>query len=89
MVVGGLQGFRTRSVRLFDKFIRELELRDLALHNASFTWSNFREEPVKGRLDRFLFIEEWRVGKNDIRQETGSRTCLDHMPLILDTMPVS
>ncbi|KAL5569671.1 hypothetical protein UlMin_026246, partial [Ulmus minor] len=80
---------RTRSVRLFDELIRELELRDLALHNASFTWSNFREEAVKSRLDRFLFTEEWGVGKNDIRQETGSRTCSDHMPIILDTSPVS
>ncbi|KAL5550481.1 hypothetical protein UlMin_000657 [Ulmus minor] len=80
---------RTRSVRLFDELIRELELRDLALHNASFTWSNFREEVVKSRLDRFLFTEEWEAGKNDIRQETGSRTCSDHMPIILDTSPVS
>ncbi|KAL5545070.1 hypothetical protein UlMin_008854 [Ulmus minor] len=80
---------RTRSVRQFDELIRELELRDLALHNASFTWSNFREEAVKSRLDRFLFTEEWGAGKNDIRQETWSRTCLDHMPIILDTSPVS
>ncbi|KAL5549263.1 hypothetical protein UlMin_004494 [Ulmus minor] len=80
---------RTRSVRFFDELIRELELRDLALHNASFTWSNFREEAVKSRLDRFLFTEEWGAGKNDIRQETGSRTCSDHMPIILDTSPVS
>lgn len=80
---------RTRSVRLFDELIRELELRDLALHNASFTWSNFREDAVKSRLDRFLFTEEWGVSKNDIRQETGSRTCSDHMPIILDTSPVS
>ncbi|KAL5543130.1 hypothetical protein UlMin_010840 [Ulmus minor] len=80
---------KTRSVRLFDKFIRELELRDLALHNASFTWSHFREEPIKSRLDIFLFIEEWGVGKNDIRQEKESMTCSDHMPLILDMMSVS
>ncbi|KAL5566576.1 hypothetical protein UlMin_029740 [Ulmus minor] len=80
---------RTRSVRLFDELIRELELRDLPLHNASFTWSNFREEAVKSRLDRFLFTEEWGAGKNDIRQETGSRTCSDHVPIILDTSPVS
>ncbi|KAL5557970.1 hypothetical protein UlMin_034181 [Ulmus minor] len=80
---------RTRSVRQFDELIRELELRDLALHNASFTWSNFREEAVKSRLDIFLFTEEWGAGKNDIRQETGSRTCSDHMPIILDTSPVS
>ncbi|KAL5583298.1 hypothetical protein UlMin_015740 [Ulmus minor] len=82
-------GRRTRSVRQFDELIRELALKDLALHNASFTWSNFRETPVKCRLDRFLFTEEWGAGKSDIRQETGSRTCSDHMPLILDTSPVS
>ncbi|KAL5537608.1 hypothetical protein UlMin_044784 [Ulmus minor] len=82
-------GRRTKSVRLFDEFIRESELKDLTLHNASFTWSNFREASVKSRLDRFLFTEEWEAGKNDIKQETGSRTCSDHMPLILDTTPVT
>ncbi|KAL5575065.1 hypothetical protein UlMin_016764 [Ulmus minor] len=81
-------GRRTRSVRQFDELITELELKDLALQNASFTWSNFREMLVKCRLDRFLFTEEWGARKNDIRQETGSRTCSDHMPLILDTSPV-
>ena len=32
----------TRSMRIFDELIRELELRNPPLNNAHFTWSNFR-----------------------------------------------
>ena len=44
----------TSSMRDFDSFIRECELLDPPLWNASFTWSNLQESPVCKRLDRFL-----------------------------------
>ena len=77
-------GRRTRSVRQFDELIRELELKDLALQNASFTWSNFRETPVKCRLDRFLFTEEWGAGKmiSDKRQGAGHAQTICHLSWI-------
>ncbi|RVW17671.1 Transposon TX1 uncharacterized 149 kDa protein [Vitis vinifera] len=49
----------TPSMRDFDSFIRECELLDPPLRNASFTWSNMQESPVCKRLDRFLYSNEW------------------------------
>ena len=33
----------TRSMKLFDELVRELELKDPLLCNGQFTWSNFRD----------------------------------------------
>ena len=41
----------TSSMKDFDGFIRECELLDPPLRNASFTWSNMQESPVCKRLD--------------------------------------
>ena len=44
----------TRSMKLFDELLRELNLKDLPLCNGQFTWSNFWDQPVCFCLDRFL-----------------------------------
>ena len=49
----------TSSMKDFDCFIRECELLDRLLRNASFTWSNMQESPVCKRLDRLLYSNEW------------------------------
>ena len=49
----------TSSMKDFDSFIRECELLDRLLRNASFTWSNMQESPVCKRLDRLLYSNEW------------------------------
>ena len=49
----------TRSMRLFDELVRELELKDPPLCNGQFMWSNFRAQPVCCRLDRFLVSVSW------------------------------
>ena len=49
----------TRSRKEFDDLIRELNLVDLPLSNAQFTWTNFRNDPICCRLDRFLFTRGW------------------------------
>ncbi|RVW15226.1 LINE-1 retrotransposable element ORF2 protein [Vitis vinifera] len=51
----------TSSMRDFDGFIRESELHDPPLRNASFTWSNMQESPVCKRLDWFLYSNEWEL----------------------------
>ena len=48
----------TSSMKDFDSFIRECELLDPPLRNASFTWSNMQESPVCKRLDCFVFANE-------------------------------
>ena len=44
----------TRSMKLFDELVRELNLKDPLLCNHQFIWSNFRYQPVCCRLNRFL-----------------------------------
>ncbi|RVW90164.1 putative mitochondrial protein [Vitis vinifera] len=59
----------TSSMRDFDGFIRESELHDPPLRNASFTWSNMQESPVCKRLDRFLYSNEWELSFPQSLQE--------------------
>lgn len=44
----------TRSIKDFDQFIRDGDLRDVLLYNAKFTWTNGQDNPILSRLDRFL-----------------------------------
>ena len=48
----------TSNMRDFDDLIRECELIDPPLRNASFAWSNLQENHVCKRLDRFLFSRD-------------------------------
>ncbi|KAL6328062.1 hypothetical protein AAG906_033333 [Vitis piasezkii] len=65
----------TPSMRDFDSFIRECELLDPPLRNASFTWSNMQESPVLG----LLFPQGL--------QEALIRRTSDHWPIVMDTNP--
>ena len=49
----------TRSMKLFDELVRELNLKDPPLCNGQFTGSNFWDQPVCCRLDRFLYSVSW------------------------------
>ena len=57
----------TRSMRLFDELLRELNLKDPPLSNGQFTWSNFREQPgflflYLGRLLFLISDKKWKLG---------------------------
>ncbi|RVW50857.1 Transposon TX1 uncharacterized 149 kDa protein [Vitis vinifera] len=71
----------------FDGFIRESELHDPPLRNASFTWSNIQESPVCKRLDQFLYSNEWELSFPQSLQEVLPRWTSDHWPIVLDTNP--
>ena len=75
----------TSSMRDFDGFIRERELHDPPLRNASFTWSNMQESPVCKRLDRFLYSNEWELSFPQSLQEVLPRWTSDHWSIVLDT----
>ncbi|KAJ9680326.1 hypothetical protein PVL29_019595 [Vitis rotundifolia] len=77
----------TSSMKDFDSFIRECELLDPPLRNASFTWSNLQESPVCKRLDRFLFSNEWGQLFPQGLQEVLPRRTSDHWPIVLETNP--
>uniref|UniRef100_A0A803QD86 Endonuclease/exonuclease/phosphatase domain-containing protein n=1 Tax=Cannabis sativa TaxID=3483 RepID=A0A803QD86_CANSA len=77
----------TKSMKLFDGLIRELQLIDPKLENGSFTWSNFRASPVCCRLDRFLFSNKWNIIFLFVRQEMLVRLVSDHSPVVIDSNP--
>ncbi|PON73919.1 Endonuclease/exonuclease/phosphatase [Parasponia andersonii] len=77
----------TRSMKEFDSLIREMDLVDLSLCNASFTWTNFRVVPICCRLDRYLFSNNWAAGFEFCRQEAEAMMVSDHSPVILDICP--
>ena len=77
----------TLKMRRFDELIRELELFDPLLRNASFTWSNLQDVPICKRLDRFLFTFEWHNLFPHCTQEALPRWTSDHNPICLDTNP--
>ena len=79
----------TRSMRLFDELVRELNLKDPPLRNGQFTWSNFRDQPVCCRLDRFFHSIYWEDNFPYFRQELDVMIASDHCPIILDTTPPS
>ncbi|KAM0963163.1 hypothetical protein ACFX2A_022668 [Malus domestica] len=75
-------------MRNFNDFIRETELKDLELLNAQFTWSNFREEPVCRRLDRFLVSAGCEEIFPEVRQMALARVISDHCPIQLESYKV-
>ena len=77
----------TRSMKLFDELVRELNLKDSPLCNRQFTWSNFCDQPVYCRLDRFLVSVSWEEVFPYFRQEIEVRVVSDHCPVILDSIP--
>ena len=77
----------TLNMRYFDELIRELELFDPPLRNASFTWSNMQDDPICKRLDRFLFTVEWENFFPRCTQKALPRWTSGHNPICLDTNP--
>ena len=59
---------RFTSMRKFDAFVKDTELRDIPLLNADYTWSNLRARLACARLDRFLFTEGWEDMFKSVRQ---------------------
>lgn len=64
-----------------------MELLDLPLGGASYTWSNLHEDPRLVRFDRFLIDSQWA----DCFQHTSQYALAnpisvsDHVPIILDS----
>lgn len=73
----------TRQMRQFNHFIQELEVVDLPLQGACFTWTNNQDARVSSRLDRFLLslerIEQGVLLSYEALPNPGS----DHIPIIL------
>lgn len=76
-------------MRFFYELIRESELIDPYFRNVTFTWSNMQEVPVRKRLDRFLYSNEWDQNFPQRLQEMLPRWTLDLSLIHLATNPLS
>lgn len=77
------------SMQRFSSWIENMELVDLPLGGASFTWSNMQEEPNLARLDKFLIDSQWAECFNHTSQRACTNPVSDHVPIILDSITES
>lgn len=66
----------------FKIFIDNMEVLDLPMMGRRFTWTNFQDNAIHNRLDRFLVSLEW-VEKFNIAQWGLARPISDHCPVMI------
>jgi hypothetical protein len=77
---------RYLNLRLMSRFRRTLnfcELKELALQNRKFTWSNERRHPTLVRLDRVFCNQPWELTFENCAQNALSSSHSDHCPMLL------
>ena len=72
-------------MNLFNSFIEKFDLREIFRKGGPFTWTNRKENPICGNIDRVLVSIAWEE-----RFPLSTLTSLikigsDHTPLLLDT----
>ena len=73
----------TQGINSFSNFINELQLVDLPLYGAKFTWGSNRERPSHSRLDRFWVSTEVLLSFPDVKQKAKPKSLSDHNPILL------
>ena len=76
-------------MKLYDELVTDLNLKNPPLGDGQFSWSNFWDQPVCCRLDRFLHFVSWEDVFPYFRQEVDVRIVSDHCPMILESTPLS
>ncbi|WMV51255.1 hypothetical protein MTR67_044640 [Solanum verrucosum] len=74
---------RTLGMREFSDLIEDLNLIDLQLENAKFTWFKGDNHQIASRIDRILVSQEWDDVFSNLKQYTMQRIILDHSPVTL------
>lgn len=73
----------TNHMRRFNSMIQELQLVDLPLRGATYTWINDQNRRVSSRLDRFLLSSDWIDIDPMYLQEALPSTAFDHILIVL------
>lgn len=79
----------TRSMREFNEFINQCDLRDTPMINAKFTWADGKDNPLLSRLDRFLTSNCWEEVYPQFTQKAIPKIASDHWPIMLNTTKVN
>lgn len=74
---------RTLGMRVFSDLIEDLNLIDLQLENAKFTWFKGDNHQIASRIDRILVSQEWDDVLSNLKQYTTQRIISDHSPVTL------
>ncbi|WMV58070.1 hypothetical protein MTR67_051455 [Solanum verrucosum] len=74
---------RTIGMREFSDLIKDLNLVDLQLENAKFTWFKGDNHLIASRIDRVLVSQEWDDAFSNLKQYTIHRIVSDHSPITL------
>ncbi|KAE8778729.1 retrotransposon protein [Hordeum vulgare] len=72
-------------MRLFNDYIADLALREIARVGARFTWSNKQVDPIRSVLDRVFVSAQWEVMFPLCGLKAVTRIGSDHTPLIFST----
>lgn len=74
---------RTQGMDMFCDFVDRYELHNLTIQGTRFTWSNFQDNPMMSKLDRFLVSGEWEEYFSLVKVSVLPRTGSDYKPLLL------
>ncbi|XP_070020674.1 uncharacterized protein [Nicotiana sylvestris] len=76
---------RSKAMRSFSDIIMDLQLLDLPLQGAQYTWARGEDCLQASRIDRFLISSEWNESFKAINQLALPRALSDHKPLLLES----
>lgn len=68
----------------FSAIIQDLDIIDLPLQGAFYTWSRGEISLQASRIDRFLVSNEWSDSFGAMKQLALPRAISDHNPLLLE-----
>lgn len=74
---------RTRGMREFSDFIEDMNLVDLQLENANYTWFKGDQQKTASRIDRILISDEWDDNFKNLKQLPLKSLSSDHIPIAL------
>ncbi|KAG5622396.1 hypothetical protein H5410_007614 [Solanum commersonii] len=74
---------RTRGMREFSDFIKDMNLVDLQLENAYYTWFKGDQQKTASRIDRILISDEWDDNFGNLKQLPLQSLSSDHIPIAL------
>ncbi|XP_047259646.1 uncharacterized protein LOC124892401 [Capsicum annuum] len=72
-------------MRSFSDTIQDLNMIDLPLQGAHFTWSRGDNIVQASRIDRFLISTEWNDSFRAIKQSALPKVISDHKPILLES----
>lgn len=71
-----------KCMRIFKDFINQAELKDLPMMGKQFTWTNFQNNAIHNRIDRFLISPEF-LEKFSVVLWGLPRPISDHSPIMI------